>query len=94
MLLPDEIMKKLNLDTLNTKQLKIINDYEQKIDLSIRDVIITMFANFIFIAISNYEILNLVVAIINMLFPIRFWYYISIGKKTLYKEIKLAGDHQ
>ena len=94
MLLADEIMRKLNLDTLNTKQLKIINDYEQKIDLSIRDVFIAMFVNFIFIVISNYEILNLVLAIINMLFPIRFWYYISIGKKTLYKEIKLAEEPQ
>ena len=94
MLLLDEIMQKLDLDILNTKQLKIINDYEKKIALLIRDVIIAMFVNFSFISISNYEILTLVVAIINMLFPIQFFYYISIGKKTLYKEIKLAGDPQ
>lgn len=29
MLLLDEIMQKLDLDILNTKQLKIINDYEK-----------------------------------------------------------------
>lgn len=84
-----KIMEKLHLKELNHKQLKIIYDYEKEVDNSVRDIIISLFASLIFTYISNYEILSLIIAIVNMIFPIRFWYYISIGKKKLFKKIKL-----
>ncbi len=84
-----KIMEKLHLNELNKKQLKIIYDYEKEVDNSVRDIIISLFANLIFTCISNYEILSLIISIVNMIFPIRFWYYISIGKNKLLKEIKL-----
>lgn len=84
-----KIMEKLHLKELNHKQLKIIYDYEKEVDNSVRDIIISLFASLIFTYISNYEILSLIIAIVNMIFPIRFWYYISIGKKKLLKKIKL-----
>lgn len=84
-----KIMEKLHLNELNKKQLKIIYDYEKEVDNSVRDIIISLFVNLIFTCISNYEILSLIISIVNMIFPIRFWYYISIGKNKLLKEIKL-----
>lgn len=84
-----KIMEKLHLKELNHKQLKIIYDYEKEVDNSVRDIIISLFASLFFTYISNYEILSLIIAIVNMIFPIRFWYYISIGKKKLFKKIKL-----
>ena len=79
-----KIMEKLHLNELNKKQLKIIYDYEKEVDNSVRDIIISLFANLIFTYISNYEILSLIISMVNMIFPIRFWYYKRTRKDTVF----------